>query len=226
MEERRAAEAMASAARALGSSLHRESSRVPVKGPHELREFAPSLKATMVSALVEAELVDAQVVTGFRLSIADWNRGKSEVDLVVLEEDRVEIVVELKVWDIGHQLFDLAKLCCLLSAGASTAFLLCIARRSVDFDRMPGGELFPTEPGERRCFDFEGLIEAHLSEWHRHVGHEGPEPTAVPRQVATIAITAPIPIDSYPGHELRACEVEVLDSTRLPLTRGLPGGLA
>jgi hypothetical protein len=55
----------------------------------------------------------------------------------------VELVAELKVWDIGHQLFDLAKVFGLLAAGPSAGFLVSVARQECDFDRLPSRELFP-----------------------------------------------------------------------------------
>ena len=106
----------------------------------------------------------------------------SQVDLVVLgSNDGIEIAIEMKAWDVGHQLFDLAKVCCILSAGARTAFLLCVAKRDSDFDRLQGGGLFPPTEGELRTHDVLELVARHRDEWRRHVGENGPEPRRASR---------------------------------------------
>ena len=71
--------------------------------------------------------VDGEVHLGYQAPIADWNRAKTQVDLAVVCGAENLLVAELKVWDVGHQLFDVAKVCCLLKAGAEAAFMLCIA---------------------------------------------------------------------------------------------------
>lgn len=88
-------------------------------------------------------LPGTSVALNHSTDIVNWNRPKSQVDLVVLDAaGHLDIVAELKAWDIGHQLFDLAKVCCLLAAGARAGFLVCVAKTAADFDRLPGGEPF------------------------------------------------------------------------------------
>jgi hypothetical protein len=133
-----------------------------------------------------------------------------------------EVVAELKAWDIGHQLFDLAKVCCLLATGVPAGFLVCVARRERDFDRMRGGELFPAVEGEMREHDFAELIIRHRREWQRHVGKGGPEPTSVPSVVSTCSVASGVELEAYPGHSIRAVEVTVRDPLPVTLANGWP----
>jgi hypothetical protein len=156
--------------------------------------------------------------------IAEWTRPTTRVDLVVLDSssDTAELAAELKVWDIGHQLFDLAKIGCLLQAGVHVGFLVCVAKTGHDFGRKPGGVLFPGRLGDSRDHDFLELINTYHDEWRRHVGKGGPEPTAVPRRLTTTAVAAAIPVPAYPGHCARAVEVTITDPTLVPLANGWP----
>lgn len=124
-------------------------------GVDENRELAPALKATLTEVLKKAGQDGLRVELRQRLPIADFTRPKSEIDLVVFgTADNVELVAELRCWDVGHQLFDLAKVCCVLATGIPAGFLVCAAQRSADFDRAPGGELYPAEVGETRHHRF------------------------------------------------------------------------
>jgi hypothetical protein len=201
------------------NALKRSQGRDVASGLHEVKELAPSLRRSLVQVGVPA----SQVRLNHTASIANWNRGTSQVDLVVIgSRGNVNIAVELKVWDIGHQLFDLAKVCCLLSAGAHAAFLICVAKQSSDFGRQAGGELFPAIEGETRVFDFPDLIASRRNEWQRHVGKGGPEPTSVPARVSTTAVVANARITAYPGHSARAIQVAVTDATPIVLRNGWP----
>jgi len=158
--------------------------------------------------------------------IAKWSRTRTQVDLVVLAPgDTTALVAELKVWDIGHQLFDLAKVCCLLAAGCTGGFLVAVAKREADFTRLPGGELFPEREGVTRSHDFLGLIARHRDEWRRHVGKRRPEPTSIPAQVTTRSVAAGIAIDAYPGHSARAVRIAITDGTPQTLVNGWPESL-
>jgi hypothetical protein len=142
--------------------------------------------------------------------------------VVFTTSGRVAIAAELKAWDIGHQLFDLAKVCCLLTGGVSAGLLISVARRQSDFDRLPGGELFPAHEGEVRAHDFVNLIMKNRDEWRRHVGKGGPEPTTIPTAVTTTAVAADTSIDAYPGHSARVVEVGVSDPSPIALMNGWP----
>ncbi len=163
-------------------------------------------------------LTSRQVYTDVRRPIQHWNRPCTEVDLVVepIASPRPQIVAELKVWDIGHQLFDLIKCCCLLAAGAEAASLACIARQPGDFVRKPGGELFAEKESEKRIVDVGELLARHSLEWASHVGNDRPEPVRVPARIATRAVGAPVEIEAYPEHQLRTAQVEIVDETWLP----------
>jgi hypothetical protein len=167
------------------------------------------------------------VALGERLEMRNWNRPKSQVDLVVRQAGKgTAFVAELKVWDIGHQLFDLAKVCCLLSRGVPSGFLVCVAKHTRDFDRLPGGELFAATEGETRTHDLVDLIHRHEHEWRCHVGRQSPEPTSVPAVVSTTAVCAGVEIKAYPGHSARAVEVSIVDPTAIPLANGWPAASA
>jgi hypothetical protein len=135
-----------------------------------------------------------------------------------------KFAAELKAWNIGHQLFDLAKVCCLLVSGVPTGFLVCVAQREADFDWQPGGELFPAAEGEIREHPFSALIARHRAEWQRHVGKGLPEPTSVPSVVSTTSVSAGVALEAYAGHSIRAVEVAVRDPTPVPLADGSPPG--
>lgn len=158
--------------------------------------------------------------------MADWNRPTTQVDLVVLArpDNEPRLAAELKVWDIGHQLFDLAKVSCLLTAGVPSGFLVCVARSDGHFERRPGGVVFPKEIGTTRRHSFTDLIEDHRDEWRHHVGKGGPGPRALPAEVTTTTIASGVPIDAYPGHSARAVEVRILDPTPVVLANGWPPG--
>jgi hypothetical protein len=200
-------------------TLKRLPGREVRQGLHELKEFGPALRESLIRNGVPLE----RVALGHSIDMANWNRPTSQVDVVVVSSTgSAEWAAEIKAWDIGHQLFDLAKVCCLLAAGVAAGFLICVAKRDSDFDRLPGGQLFPAVEGEVRTHDFVDLIALHAEEWLRHVGKGGPEPTSIPTVVTTSAVLGSTAIDAYPGHSARAVHVAVTDQTPIPLEKGMP----
>src|SRR4051794_26660031 len=114
-----------------GRTLERLPGRAAASGLHEIKELGPALK----EALIRLGRRGDRVRLNHTVDMAGWNRPASQVDLVGLEAPGASMfAVELKAWDIGHQLFDLAKVCCLLAAGVPHGFLLCVARRDEHFD--------------------------------------------------------------------------------------------
>jgi hypothetical protein len=219
MNGRDSAELLRAALNRMGTTLTISPGRSVSSGLHEVREFGPALRASLSREGVPGEAV----LLNQTVEMANWNRQASQVDLVVGGSGAAPaLVAELKVWDIGDQLFDLAKVCCLLAAGARAAFLISVARQASDFDRLPGGELFPALEAEVRRHDFVTLIGTHRDEWRRHVGKGAPEPTAVPAGVITTGVAAGIGIDAYPGHSARAAQVTIADATPIPLDDGWP----
>jgi hypothetical protein len=202
-----------------GRTLRRLPGREVRSGLHEVKEFGPALRSSLIRGGVAIDLV----ALNHAVPMANWNRPTSQIDLVVFgPRQRVDLAAELKAWDIGHQLFDLAKACCLLATGASAAFLMCVAQRASDFDRLPGGELFPAVEGESREHDFLDLIATHRPEWSRALGRGGPEPTIIPTVVTTTAVSVDVPIEAYPGHAARAVQVAITDPAPIALTDGWP----
>lgn len=212
------------AIRLTGENVSRAPGREVQNGPHEDREFGPALKEALSKVFADSGSSGWRAELRQRLDISNFTRLSTVVDLVVFgpTADQVAYVAELKCWDVGHQLFDLAKVCCLLSTGIPAGFLVCAARRPADFDRQPGGELFPPREGETRPHRFLDLITRHEAEWRRHVGRNGPEPTSVPAAITTTALAAGVEISAYPGHEIRAIEVRVSDASPVQLTDGIP----
>ena len=207
------------ALRDVGGTLARLPGREIRSGLHEVKELGPALRAS----LVRVGHSPHSVALNHPVTMSNWNRPTSKVDLVVLEPGRgIQIAAELKAWDIGHQLFDLAKVCCLLAAGVSTGFLICVAERRADFDLLPGGELFPPVRDETRVHDFPALITRHQAEWRKHAGKGGPEPTSIPSAVSTTAAAVDMAIEAYPGHSARAVQVAVTDPTLIALKDGWP----
>jgi hypothetical protein len=211
---------IADAVRRAGRDLQRLLDRPVEKGIHEVRELGPALRDALQACVAPV----TRVRLNYQCNIADWTRDRTQVDLVVLGEDlaTVEVAAELKAWDIGHQLFDLAKIACLLGSGVSSGFLICVARLPEDFDRMPGGSLFPAGLDETRTHEFERLIANNRSEWSHHVGRSGPEPTAVPSAVTTTSVATDVSFEAYPGHSARAVKVRIVDPTPVPLIDGYP----
>lgn len=192
--------------------------RAVTSGVHEVKELGPALAASL------ARLgADGRVALEEPLPLAHWNRPTSKVDLVLYDRSGdLDLVAELKAWDIGHQLFDLAKVCCLLTSGAPAGFLLCVAKHAGDFDRMPGGELFPSVEGHVREHDFIDLVARRRGEWQHHVGKRRPEPASVPARVTTTSVVAGVEVEAYPGHAVRVVEVAVTDATQIRLIDGWP----
>lgn len=181
-----AASSLVTALESAGANLARLPGRAASSGLHEVKELGPALRCYFqerVSPSVRVEL-------SYALPIADWNRPTTQVDLVVLArpDNEPRLAAELKVWDIGHQLFDLAKVSCLLTAGVPSGFLVCVARSDGHFERRPGGVVFPKEIGTTRRHSFTDLIEDHRDEWRHHVGKGGPGPRALPAEVTTTTI--------------------------------------
>lgn len=217
-----AADLMRAALRDTSKTLTRLPGRNATSGLHEVKELGPALRASLIREGLSGE----RVALNHTADMANWNRTTSQIDLVVLGSNgAVEIAAELKAWDIGHQLFDLAKVCCLLASGARAGFLICVAKQESDFDRLPGGELFPPTEGRVRPQEFVELIATHWAEWLRHVGKARPEPTAVPARLTTTGVAAGVTIDAYPGHSARAVQVTVTDPTPVPLVNGRPQSL-
>jgi hypothetical protein len=208
------------ALRDVGWTLKRLEGRSPAQGLLEERELGPASRRALINTGLPPDLV----MFNHRCSIVNWTRPDTEVDLVALRatDGTPQLVAELKCWDIEYQVFDLAKICCLLAAGATAGFLVCVARVAHDFERTPGGELFPAVVGESRTHLFADLIEKHHAVWAKGVGHDGPEPTSVPRAVQTRSVAAGIEIAAYPGHSARAVLVEISDPAPLPLASGWP----
>lgn len=214
-----AADELRAALEVTGRTLERLPGRAVASGLHEVKELGPSLKA----ALIELGRGNDRVRLNHTRDMVRWNRPTSQVDLVCLEALPAPMfAVELKAWDVGHQLFDLAKICCLLAAGVPQGFLLCVARRDEDFESAVGRDLFPAVAGGGHALKFEELIRRHGREWSRHFGRGRPEPTAVPRAVTVRSIAVGTKIDAYPGHTARAVEVEVSDDDLVPLRDGHP----
>jgi len=206
-----------------GKTLDRLPGRQAKSGLHEGKEFGPALRDSLVNHPVSRDRVALNHTTG----LGNWNRPTSQVDLVVFgAQGGIDLAAELKVWDIGHQLFDLAKACCLLAAGVPATFLICVAKRDEDFDRLAGGCLFPATEGHVREHAFGELIATYRDEWRRHVGEGGPEPTSLPTTVITRAVSAGVAIDAYPGHSARAVEVVVTEPTPVTLTNSWPAAVS
>jgi hypothetical protein len=219
MVEASASELVAAALRDAGRTLARLPGREPTSGLLEVKELGPALAESFsrVSPSVGA------VALNRTIPMADWNRRTSQVDLVVFGPDGgIALGAELKVWDISHQLFDLAKVCCMLHAGVQAGFLICVTRQQADFDRQSGGELFPGRLSESRVHDFPRLIAKHRDAWRHHAGLGGPEPTAVPRAVATTGVSVDVAIEAYPGHVARAAQVSIVEPSRINLLAGWP----
>jgi hypothetical protein len=202
---------MGAAAAALQAGLVRDPDRT-APGPHEVKEFGPALRDALTAVLADAE-VGGEVRLGHQASIVDWNRPTTQVDLVVIDDGELEVVAELKVWDVGHQLFDVAKVCCLLKAGAKAGFLLCIAESADVFGRKPGGELFRDRAGLEHGDVFPIIFQRHPDEARKHLKVDRPCPTSLPRRFSTTAVCDPVKLDAYPGHQLRVVEVRIEDST-------------
>ena len=202
---------MGAAAEALQAGLVRDPDRT-APGPHAVKEFGPALRDTLTVVLADAE-VGGEVRLGHQASIVDWNRPTTEVDLVVIDDGELEVVAELKVWDVGDQLFDVAKVCCLLKAGAKAGFLLCIAESADVFDRRPGGELFRDRAGLEHGDVFPIIFQRHPAEARSHLKVNRPCPISLPRRFSATAICDPVKLDAYPGHQLRAVEVRIKDPT-------------
>lgn len=210
-ERAAAAGLIGAAAEALSSGLVRDQDRT-APGPHEVKEFGPALRESMAAMLSESKHGD-EVSLNREVPIADWNRPTTQVDLAVVGGSELKLVAELKVWDVGHQLFDVAKVCCLLAAGASAGFLLCIAKSADAFEGSPGGELFRAEAGLTHGDVFPILFQRHPAETRRHLKRSRPCPTSLPRRFSTTAVCDPVQLDAYPGHQLRAVEVRIEDPT-------------
>jgi len=215
-----ASDLIAEAVARTGRDLRRMEGRTAEMGPHEVREVGPALKSAMQGALAELDTGEWSVDLNAVQAITNFSRPSTQVDLVVSSRDERWIAAELKVWDISHQLFDLAKVCCLLAAGFTSGVLICVAKASRDFERLPGGVLFPAKAGRSAEHDFADLIATHDDVWRRHVGLGGPEPTSIPRRVRTTAIVSGVEVLAYPGHEIRAVQVEVIDETPIGLENG------
>ena len=209
--ERTAAELMGAAAAALDARLVRDPDR-KAPGLHEVREFGPALHDTVTAVLTEFEM-GGDVRLGHAAPIVDWNRSTTQVDLAVVSDAELELVAQLKVWEVGHQLFDVAKVCCLLKAGAKAGFLLCIAESADAFDRKPGGELFRDKAGLVHGDVFPIIFRRHPAEARKHLKVNRPGPTSLPRRFSTTAVCDPITLDAYSGHQLRVVKVQIEDPT-------------
>ncbi len=221
-DERAAAELIGAAAADLKADLARDPDRTAL-GPHELKEFAPALRDALTPLLTTSG-VGGEVVLGYQAPIADWSRPTTQVDLAVVGGDELKLVAELKVWDVGHQLFDVAKVCCLLKAGAKAGFLLCIAEKPDAFERSPGGELFPAKAGLEHGDVFPVLFRRHTAEARKHLKRNQPGPTSLPRRFSTTAVGDPVPLDAYLGHQLRVVEVRIEDPTSVKIPQDLIAG--
>jgi hypothetical protein len=206
-----------------GVTLDRLPGRKVASGLHEVKELGPALRASLIALGSPSD----SVRLNHTVDIVNWTRDDTQVDLVVLAPGRrAALAAELKVWDIGHQLFDLAKVCCLLATGVTEGFLIAVAKRDGDFVRHPGGELFPEREGVTRDHAFLDLIARHRAEWLRHVGKGRPEPTHVPAHVTTRSVAAGVSIEAYPGHVARAVQISVTDPAPQTLVKGWPQALA
>lgn len=196
------------------SAMTRLDGREVGQGPHELREVAPAL----ADALREGAPL-LKVGLEWETPIENWTRPTTVVDVAAAaaDSDALSVAIETKVWDIGHQLFDLAKVCCLLGSGVESGFLVCVAYRPADFDSKPGGVLFPATAGVTTTQRFEDLIATYRGEWSRHVGNGGPEPTSLPSVVSTTAVVDEVAVAAYPGHVARAVAVAITDARPVPL---------
>src|SRR4051794_31878010 len=114
------------ALRDAGRTLSRMPGREPRSGLLEVKEFGPALAASFSRVTPSI----GTVALNRKIPMADWNRPNSQVDLVVFGPDGgVTLGAELKVWDLSYQLFDLAKVCCMLQAGVRAGFLICVVQR-------------------------------------------------------------------------------------------------
>jgi hypothetical protein len=100
-------EQLAAALAHAAANLQRLPGREERKGLHEVNEPGPTLRTALQGIFPSG----AHAKLRHRHAISDWTREDTEVDLVVLDDSgEVELSAQLKVWDIGHQLFDLAKI--------------------------------------------------------------------------------------------------------------------
>ncbi len=131
----------------------------------------------------------------------------------MVDDAELRLVAELKVWDVGHQLFDVAKVCCLLRAGARAGFLMCIAKTADAFESQAGGELFREEAGLVHGDVFPVIFRRHPTEARKHLKFNRPGPTSLPRRFSTTTVCDPVNLDAHPGHQLRVVEVRIEDPT-------------
>jgi len=200
--------------------IARTPGRRPESGLLEESELGPALKRAIEQGGLGIASLNAWH------EIRHWTRPETEVDVLVRDAPEGDplFAIETKVWDVGHQLFDLAKITCLLAAGIPRGYLLCVAKKAADFELHAGGVLFPREIGEVREHSFSELIETYRAEWSSHVGKAQPEPTQVPACVTTAAVVTGVALPAYPGHLARAVEVRVIDPKPVRLIAGFPAG--
>lgn len=148
---------------------------------------------------------------------ADWTPLPGRLDLHAPRERPLRWAAEVKVWDIGQQIWDALKLTAGITAeDLRTGYLLTAACPSA-FAADDGHELYA--PGSHEHIVTE-LIRVNARAWKRDLGGGSGRPTTVPSRFRTTLL-----FDGWCwfGHRLRLMRVEATaDSRPLAFTDGWP----
>lgn len=183
-------------------------------------------KDSFLEALLEqsigravAELVPGSEIAqtgGNRAEIPGWDRRLGDFDLKIRlpDEERPSVVVEAKVDDVGHTLWDLFKLTTVPRIHGAVAGYLVVAARRSSWAR--GGEVFALydpEQGTPRRSVARMLVEWNKT-WRELTGPNGgvARPTALPAFVETRFIGASA-VRAFPDYEIRCIRVHRVGAT-------------
>ena len=197
---------------ALRTAANAAAHHLRISGPLPARS-EDVLRSVMVQELRTTGAVDIEV-EGSGITCG-WSPLPGGLDLFAGAKPH-RWAAELKVWDIGQQIWDAIKLASGLACGDLTdAYLISVAP-SLAFGASPGKELFSSRSDEHRVA---ALIERNPRQWQHELSGGSGRPTNPPARFNTQLLERK---STWYGHEIRLVRLTLSTQDTVRFENGWP----
>lgn len=180
------------------------------------RTFQEAYLETALVKAARALAPECRATARLAMPVPHWKPPPGPVDLVLDLAVR-RAVLELKVWDVGHTLWDLLKVACTLDLPDVSRAYLVVAARPRDW-RGDCGAIF--DPGSA-VWPTRDLLARWPRSWERLLRGGRARPRRVPARLRVERV-ASCDVPAFPDHEIRCVEVRPARDPWLALEDGWP----
>jgi hypothetical protein len=145
------------------------------------------------------------------VAIPDWEPQPGLLDIAVLDEGGAPwLVVEIKLDDVDHTIWDIFKLASATRLpSVEAAYMVTAAPAAVWSSSLPAVEFY--EARSERAWHSQFVFEQYTSAWAGLLKGGRGRPSRVPDTLLLTPLLT-VAVDAYPGYELRVLRVADLDS--------------